>query len=122
VAREVLKEKRTVDRMTPRRILEAIRDGRVDATRRQLPEYARATFDEVAERLRARTVNRCDRARATFHRFANERGESRKAFALAIRDEPPTIKALAFALADGSTDLFPMVCDLLAKELKKEAP
>jgi RNA ligase len=113
---------RLLDQVTPRRALELIRDGKADDIRSQLPAHVRESFDEVADGIRGRIVNRCDRARATFQRFAKELGESRKSFALAIRDEPPAIKALAFALADGSADLFPMACDLLAKELKKETP
>lgn len=113
---------RLLGQVTPRRVLELIRDGKDDDIRSQLPAHVREGFDEVAARIRKRIAYLNDRARTTFGWFTEELDESRKAFALAIHDQPPAIRALLFALADGKVDLFAMICDLVAKELKKETP
>jgi RNA ligase len=111
---------RMLDQVAPRRVLEILRDGKQDDVRAQLPRHARDRFDGYAAELSGKIADLESSAGWAYRAHRGLLEESRKAFALAIKDMQPAVKALAFALADGR-DTWTMACDLVRKTLKPDA-
>lgn len=107
---------RLLDQVAPRRVLELIRSGKADDVRAQLPAHARERFDEIASDLHEKLVALLIAAHVTLQTFGRELRESRKAFALAIRDRHQDVKAMAFRMADGK-ETWGLACDLVRKSL-----
>lgn len=109
--------RRTSGELAPRRVLELLREGKEDDVRAQLPRHAQKRFDEIADGLVGEIYDLQTRANDLMRFFGVHLEESRKAFALAIKEQPPAVKAGAFTLADGR-DTWQMACDMVRKTLR----
>lgn len=115
---------RMLSQVTPRRVLEAISQGKDDDLSAQLPAHIRETFDAIRDELVGKVMDIEASADVVLDRHAEHLVGGRKDFAIAIKDEPAAVKALLFAIADEKSEdqLRAIAIKAVAKTLKAESP
>ena len=114
---------RCLDMVRPKRVLELMAEGRDDDVHAQLPDHVRPAFNAIRQDLDDRIGNLLWDSGQIFDANRYHLDESRKAFALAVKDEPAALKPLIFCRADGKTDeeLLAVARKLVAKRLGEDA-
>lgn len=113
---------RMLGQVTPRRVLDLMRDGKDDDILARLPEHVRAVFEEVRGDLGEKLMMLTLGASVAFNSHRRLLDQGRKEFAVGIRDLDPTIRAMCFAHADGKGPdaIYGIAWKAVAKGLKDD--